>query len=702
MNYWIFRRQKTREYLAVDTQEKHHLTVAALTSFVIRLSRLRPLLLIVEDLQWADPSTLQVLDAIIAQSNNEKLFAIFTSRSEFTPTWRDELIPIPLAGLDEKSSSKIIETIAGADKLPPPVARQLIAKSGGVPLFLEETSRHLIAQLPEDQIQDAGVVGVYSQDQFAVPDSLQDSLNARLDRLGEAKTFAQLAAVFGGDFSYSLLNEIAAQEDIDADDAMDVLLDDDLLVVLADETDAGEDRYAFRHALFQDAAYHSLLIKTRQRYHLQIAEHLQRDDIIARKQPELIAHHYSHTTHLARAVELWIQAGEHAIAQSAAGEAVQHLNRGLAVIKNLPEDDERSANELSLLLNLGVALTARTGYHGTRVTETYSRALTLAEAGDDTDKTWTALYGLWRCLVSQAAFTKSIRVSVKLKSLSQRADDAKLLMSVFGLQGMTRMVTGKLVSADAFYDKAVQLYERNNAQNKNCDDAQNENQSLGVRFGQDPYVTLRGLGAVNKLLRGDIAQSQTEIAKSVSAARATKHPYTVAETLRVAAMYQQIAGDQKQLRELAEETITLSETYGFDGLRAAANLFLLHQKITQPNAKNQAKKMRRMKQNLRQYETHYGLLFLPYFHSLFAESRLAAGNPKAALKIADGALTLIKKHGENWWQAPLLAIKSQAAAQANTAPKSKQKTWLKTGIKTAEEQQANLFADRLKKQLAQL
>lgn len=664
-----------RAHLDISAEEKRHRTVDALTSFVICLSRLRPLLLVVEDLHWADPSTLEVLGGIISRSAAEKLFAVFTSRTGFVPPWpaAKQLVEMKLGGLGAGASARLVAAVSGARALPDAVKQVLIRKSGGVPLFLEETSRHLLDQMRLDQIRESdGAGGLYSP--FTVPDTLQDSLNARLDQLGEAKAFAQLAAAFGGDFRYSLISKVAGQNAISADAGMDVLLAADLLSVIPDEA---EDRYEFRHALFQDAAYHSLLKKTRRRYHLQIAELLQQENPdIGRQHPELIAHHYSHTARTDRAVDLWLKAGEQAITQSAVNEALQHLSQGLGLAGKLPEGKDRDARELALLLNLGVALTARSGYHGERVTHTYERALALAEAGGDrgdNPQAWTALYGLWRCLVSQAAFSKSLRVSVKLKSLSEKSRDPKLMMTAWGLQGMMRMVTGRLASAEYFYDKAVKLYDRS------------RDKHMGVRFGQDPYVTIRGLGAVNKLLLNKIPQSADEIGKSVEAARAIGHPYTVAETLRVAAMYQQIAGGFEQLGALAEETVALAKTYGFEGLLAAGNVFLAFCHVMQRGAPGKARLIRR---NLQRYEDNYGMLFLPYFHGVRAETRLFLEDYKGAMQAADGALAMIDRFGEEWWRPRLLGIKAEAAAKGALAADAEIHQWRCTALKTAKAQQA--------------
>ena len=672
-----------RPRLAVSAEEKHHRTVDALAAFVIRLSKLRPLLLVVEDLHWADPSTLEVLGAIVSGSRAETLFAVFTSRTGFTPPWpTPPCMEMKLGGLDDECSARLIAAVSGARALPEEIKTTLIRKSGGVPLFLEETSRHLLGQMRPDEVRDGE--GVYRA--FAVPDTLQDSLNARLDQLGEAKAFAQLAAAFSGAFRYSAISKVAAQNGIDADAGMDVLRAAGLLAVISDADDA-EDRYVFRHILFQEAAHQSLLNKTRQRYHLQIVELLEQEDPgVARRHPELIAHHYSHTARLDRAVDLWRKAGEQAIAQSAVSEALRHLSQGLELVAKLPEGAARDARELALLLNLGVALTARSGYHGEQVTRTYQRALALAEAAggkhrrDDNPQAWTALYGLWRCLVCRAAFSKSVRVAVKLKSLSEKSGDPKRMMTAWGLQGMIRMVVGRFASAEGFYDKAVKLYDRS------------RDRDMGVRFGQDPYVTIRGLGAVNKLLLNKIPQSLAESDQSVEAAHAIGHPYTVAETLRVAAMHRQIAGDHAQLGALAENTVALAEDYGFEGLLAAGNIFLAFRRAMQSGAGDEVDLIR---DNLQRYEDNYGLLFLPYFHGVRAEACLFLGAYADALSTAEGALAMIDRFGETWWRPHLLGIKAAAAARGGLASEAEIHAWRRTAMQTAKTQQAEFIHERL-------
>ncbi len=672
-------------YLDLSAEEKHHRTVDTLARVIIRLSRLRPLFLVVEDLHWADSSTLKVLGGIIARASAQRLFGVFTSRTGFALPWpaADLLTEVALGGLDADASGQLIAAVFGARPLPDGLKQTLIRRSAGVPFYLEESSWHLVNQMRPNQISesDAGYdTDPYSP--FTIPDALQCSLNARLDHLGAAKSFAQLAAVFGGDFRYSLIRKIAADNGINADYGMDVLLEADLISVLPDQS---ADRYEFRHALFRDAAYHSLLRKTRQRYHLQIAELLQRENPgIGRQHPESIAYHYAHTSRIDLAVDLWRRAGERAIAQSAVSEALHHLSHGLKLVDKLPEDARRE-RELALLLNLGVARTARSGYHSERVTRTYEQALALAEAGGSEQQAGIALYGLWRGMASQAAFSKSLRALVKLKSLSGKSADPVLRLIACGLQGLTQMVAGKFAAAETFCDQAIARYDPHRDRNRD--------RNLGMRFGQDPYTTIRGLGAINKLLLNKVAESATEIDRTVEIARAIGHPYTITETLRVAAMYRQITGDLDQLTALAEEIVALASTQGFEGLLATGKIF---QAFCRAHQRGDATQTRRIQRNLKRYEEHYGQLFLPYFHSVLAQAHLALGDHFAALRATQSALDLAERNNETWARAPLLGLKAKITAEGELAANEDIEQWWREGMEIARAQGAKFVVARLR------
>ena len=521
--------------LDMSAEEKRSKTIEVLVKVIVAVSHNQPLLLIAEDLHWGDPSTLELLERLMDHAKQERILGLFTSRPHFQPSWREypSLSDMPLTGLTPAESRQLVESLCAEVHLPESLKQSLVRKSDGVPLYLEECCFNALSRLLKPGGREEIMLN------YNVPETLQDSLNARLDQLGNARALAQLAASFGESFSWSHIDTIARRNNIDADSEMDTLVAENILVL---ENGSSEDRLRFRHLLFQEAAYQSLLIRTRQHYHEQIAELLlSRDAELSERHPELVAHHLSRTEQVARAVDLWIQAGRLSIEKSAFAESIDHQHQGLALVRTRLVGVESKKQELALLLQLGVSLTARAGYYGYEVTRTYERAVELAEAAGDGREEWTALYGLWRCLISQAEYGRAMRIGTRLNARSRHLDDPMFELTASGIRGMTRLVDGKLSRADSLATASVSLYDRV------------KDKRAGLRFGQDPYVTIQGLGAVAQLLRGQVSASFDSISRSVKTARSIGHPYTIAETLKLASMYEQIARNIDRLRAFCLE-----------------------------------------------------------------------------------------------------------------------------------------------------
>ena len=659
----------------ITPEEKRRRVIRILTRIIMEVSKIRPVLVVAEDLHWADPSTLDLLTELMNRASEERIFGIFTSRNHFRPPWNttDSLSTITLEGLTQVESRRMVESVFENHYLPESLKQGLVHKSDGVPLFLEESCLSAISHM--EKAADSGNSALPLD--YDVPETLQDSLNARLDQLGTAKSLAQLASTFGEGFTFSTISEIARLNNIDAETGIDSLLGENILI---EDSVMGEDRFKFRHVMFQEAAYQSLLIKTRQHYHQQIAElFLTRDPNFADKHPELLAHHFSKTEQIPRAIELWLKAGETAIQKSAFAESIDHLHQGLSLSKSLPPSASQQHVELSLLLNLGVSLTARAGYYGYEVTRTYERAVELAQKVGDDREEWTALYGLWRCQISQAEYGKGVRMATVLGTLSETIGDPMLRLTTSGIKGMARLVDGKLDKADRFIDHAVKLYD------------QVENKKVGLRFGQDPFVTIQGLGAVTKLLRGKIPESVEAINRSVSVARQIGHPYTIGETLKLASMYEQISRNMEQLRSYCLEAIDISEQYGFEGVLATHRMFLAFADLIRDD---DARQVDVMKENLILYEQKYGLLFLPYFQGVLAEAMLMTERYEEAFETANLILQDIDQNGENWVRPVTLCIKSEAAIKGNLAPPEVSKRWYIESLDTAAQQDSRLMLGR--------
>ena len=362
--------------LDLPTDRQRQLTIDTLVGLWLTRAGLQPLLLVVEDLHWVDPSTLDLLTQLLARVPASRLLVVLSARPDFTPPWPEGpwLERLDLDRLDREASASIVTEVAGRP-VPAQLLGQVLRKADGIPLYLEELTQLVVEE---------GLVGhgkgrpdpAAPPRGLAIPATLADSLTARLDRLPDAKGIAQLGAAIGRQFSYALIE--AVSETITSLDSEALryhlarLVDAGLLFV---ESDARGETYTFKHALIQDAAYASLLLSTRRNYHRRIAQVLvEQFPATAETAPELLAQHYSEAGMIAESVPYWLHAGERALQASANPEAIAHLTAGLRLLEDLPEGSARAAQELQFRLALGPACMAVHGYASPEVEACYQRA----------------------------------------------------------------------------------------------------------------------------------------------------------------------------------------------------------------------------------------------------------------------------------------------------------------------------------------
>jgi predicted ATPase len=323
----------------LSPEELRSRQLAALVAWVLAGARTQPIVLAFEDLHWADPTSLDVLQALAERGAQAPLLIIATTRPEFRPPWklRSHHGVISLAPLDAGEVARMVGEIATRHALSKDVIVGVSERSGGVPLFVEEVTRLLLESGEHSGIQ-------------AIPPTLQQSLMARLDRLGPAREVAQIAAVIGRDLSYPVLRAVAGMEDAPLQKALDQLADADILLVQGQPPDA---EYRFKHALIQDAAYENLLKSRRQGLHRCIVDTL-RDNFAdtASAEPELLAHHFTQAGMTEAAIEWWGKAGQRSLERSALVEAVAQLQKGLTLVANLPEGVTRISVNLIFRLPL--------------------------------------------------------------------------------------------------------------------------------------------------------------------------------------------------------------------------------------------------------------------------------------------------------------------------------------------------------------
>ena len=341
--------------LTLTPQHQKEQTLDTLVAWLAAEAERQPVLVAWEDLHWADPTTLEVLGLVIEQAPTVPMLHVLTYRPEFSPPWpqRSHMTPLVLTRLERPQVEALIAQRAGGKTLPAEVVQYIVAKTDGVPLYVEELTKMLLTSgLLREEVAQYVLTGPLRT--VAIPDTLQDALMVRLDQLNRSKEVAQLGAVLGREFAYALLQAIAPQDEETLQAGLAQLVEAELLYQRGRPPRA---RYLYKHAFIQDAAYASLLRSTRQQVHQQVAQVLEaRFPAVVETQPELVAQHYTAAGCTEQAVIYWQRAGQHASDRSAHVEAISHLNAGIELLKTLPETPERIQHAVTLHIALGAAL----------------------------------------------------------------------------------------------------------------------------------------------------------------------------------------------------------------------------------------------------------------------------------------------------------------------------------------------------------
>ena len=457
----------------MSPERQRRRTLETLTSIVLALAKETPTLLAVEDLHWADPTTLDLIGRHIEQAPTERLLLVLTARAGFEVPWpvRSYVTSLSLHRLTRRQTDDLVQRLTGGKALPAEVAEQIVAKTDGVPLFVEElTTMVLESGLVRDSGSQYELTGPLPP--LAIPSTLQDSLNARLDRLSGAKAIAQLGATLGRTFAYPLLRAVSPADDATLDSALSKLVDAELLFQRGTPPQV---TYTFKHALVQEAAYQSLLKSTRQQVHQRIAQTIvERLPADAEQRPEYVAHHYTEAGLPVLAVPWWRRAGEAAVQRSAYSEAIAHYRRAVEVLSTLPESVERDRLELDLQLALGSAIVPAMGYAAPEAKAAYRRACDLGARVDDSPRLCDALWGIAVGEWVGGDVNEAHRVGHRFLALAKACGDNASLVAAHHSFASTAMAKGLFADARAHFDETLSLY------------GPSPRPELTPRYGQDP------------------------------------------------------------------------------------------------------------------------------------------------------------------------------------------------------------------------
>jgi len=534
---------------ALSPQRARQRTMDVLIAAFLALARRGPVLLIIEDLHWADPSSIELLGQLITSLKSPGLMALLTARPEFAPPWTDaaNVTEVGLLALDPTESEVVIRKVAHEKPLPPEVMWKVRERAGGNPLFLEEITRSIMesgALVERERAWE--LVSALSSE--VVPGSIDASMTARIDRLGEARSLFQLAATLGREFSYDLLTAVAEEPAEAVRRSLDTILQSGLFY----QRDETERLYTFKHALIRDAAYNSLLRATRQRYHARIAEVLvARFPQTVENQPELLAHHLSGAGKYAAAAIHWQAAGENVARRAAVKEAVAHLRRALADLEHLPQDLTRLDHELSVLSSLAPALMAVYGWASSEVGEACSRAIGLAGRLGAHDRMYAPLWGLWTNQFVGGRLHEAMQTADQVLVMALSSGDAMLEVTARHATSYTRYYRGEYDLAIAEAQAGLRRY--------NYD----LELTIAQTFQLSSTICTMTAKASSLWMLGRQREGIALMEEMVALARSLRHPPSVASSLAFAMFFFLYDRDWKRLFESAEETYELSQAEGF-------------------------------------------------------------------------------------------------------------------------------------------
>ena len=501
--------------LPVSPEQQKQKTLQALLTILLRIAAQQPVLFVMEDLHWVDPSTLELLSLLVDQGPTARILALFTFRPDFPPPWmgRAHLTQVTVNRLPRRQAMEVIRQVARGKALPPEVVEQVVAKTDGVPLFVEELTKMVLESgLLQEQEECYELTGPLPP--LAIPATLHDSLMARLDRLATVKGLAQLGATLGREFPYTLLQAVSPWDEETLQRGLHQLVEAEFLYQRGLPPQA---TYLFKHALIQDAAYQSLLKSTRQQYHQRIAQVLEEyfPDTVE-TQPELLAHHYTQAGLTEQAVRYWQRAGQQASDRSAYLEAISHLTTGIELHKSLPEAPEHTQQALSLHIALGAALQTAKGFGAPEVEDAYAQAYALCQQVGETPQLVPVLYGLWRFYTGRSQFHTARELGETLLRLAQRAQDLALVVIAHYTLGMTWLCLGALPAARQHLEEGSARY------------TPDQRHVPVFRMGHDPGVACRGLAAMTLWCLGYPEQALARVHDALALAHELSHPFSLA------------------------------------------------------------------------------------------------------------------------------------------------------------------------------
>lgn len=622
-------------YSALDMtpERRRALTLEALASLLVERAERQPLLFIVEDLHWVDPTTLELLRMLVDRVAGAPLFALYTHRPETVPSLpqRSHVSAISLGRLTRHDSLEMVVAASGSRKLDAGTLEQIAGNSDGVPLFLEEMTKAVV---------ETG--GSAKAGKLRVPATLRESFVARLDQLGSARDVARAAAVLGREFPEPLLEAILRMPADAFKESLERLIDAEILYVRG----SGQRRtLIFKHALLQEAAYDSLLRKSRLAVHARAAELLIHEfPTMAAREPEIVAHHFSEAGLGSQAIPYWHQAGMAALQRSAYREAAHQFERGLEVYRSLEAHLREPKQELLLLTSLGPALIATEGFGASAVGETYRRAERLIETAGQT-LVLPALWGVWVYSLVRSDLETALAISRQMIDSGERNSDDAMILEGHWTAGNTLFWRGDLPAARKHLEAAQAMYDP-----QRFDDH-------AYRFGQDSLVAALCYLSFVYCYLGLFEKALEASERSVARARSLRHPFSIGWSLTFRATLECFTGNYAEARNWGDEAVRYCREQAYPFWISSA-LAASGRSLAGMGACDEG--IAHLREGIEMTRAIGSRVIEPLFRGELAETLLLRGDAEAALAEAEGAILQADEQGVRISRLDLLRIRGLA------------------------------------------
>jgi class 3 adenylate cyclase/tetratricopeptide (TPR) repeat protein/ABC-type transport system involved in cytochrome c biogenesis ATPase subunit len=669
--------------LALSPPQQRRRTLAALLDQFEGLARRQPILLSFEDAQWADATSLELLDLTVERVRQLPVLALFIFRPEFEPPWigLPNVGTLTLGHLDRDDVENMVARVTGGRVLPAEVMKQIVTKTDGNPLFVEELTKTVLeAGILVEDAEGYRLDGPLPP--LAIPETLQDSLMARLDRLAPVREIAQIGAAIGREFSYSLLRVLVGRDVTALKHGLAQLEQAGLVFRRGEPPDA---IYSFKHALVRDAAYESLLKSRRQQLHGQIARALEERfaDIVA-GQPEIVAQHFTAAGLVDSAINYWLKAGNLALSRSANAEAVKHLRQGIELTQSLAPSPDRVRKKLDFYLALGPAVAATEGYAAPETLKVFSDARDLLGEGGTLTEQMTVLWGAYLAHSMRAENTAALEVARKCLALAAEHEHPGISALGNRFVGQTLWMMGAFVDARLHLERTLDLCAANQ-----------ETITSYRRFGTDDQARALSFLASTLLLLGYPERSAAAAGQAVSRARAMGLPFTTALALSHVALLGNLGGDANVAAAHADEAIAYSIEHSFADYEQRGR-FIQGALLAQSGDPQLGIELMRNAiaategNSARSYRTLY------LGHLASAHARLS--QPEVALDLLDEAIQTADKIDERFFEAELHRLRGEILLTLGR--RGEAEAGLRRALTIAQQQQARWWELRAATTLA--